>query len=61
MSKRMSQPPSPAATIVTILPSSSRKQVRAAVPSHPFGDFKDKPAQGRKADAPEGMTSDAKP
>src|SRR5580704_4829477 len=23
------------------------------VPSHPFGDFKDKPAQGSKADAPE--------
>jgi hypothetical protein len=25
------------------------------VPSHPFGDFKDKPAQGREADTQKSM------
>ena len=33
--------------------SSSRSGLCCPVPSHPFGDFKDKPAQGSEADAPE--------
>ena len=33
--------------------SSSRSELRCPVPSHPFGDFKDKPAQDSEADAPE--------
>jgi hypothetical protein len=49
----MSQPPIPAAAIVTILPHHLEAVCAASVPSHPFGDFKDKPAQRREADAPE--------
>jgi hypothetical protein len=49
----MSQPPSPAATIVTILPHHLESRSVLPVPSHPFGDFKDKPAQRSEADAPE--------
>ena len=51
MSKRKSQPPSPAATIVTMLPI-ILKQVRAALfPQHPLGDFEDEPAEGGEANA----------
>src|ERR1700722_18271395 len=52
MSKRMSQPPSPAATIATILPR-HLEAVGCSVPSHPLGDFEKKPAQAGKATAPE--------
>ena len=34
-------------------PSSFLSGLCCPVPSHPFGDFKDKPAQGSEADAPE--------
>jgi hypothetical protein len=51
MSKRMSQPATPAATMVTILPHHLEAGPCCPVPSHPFGDFKDKPAQGSATDA----------
>ena len=61
MSKRKSQPPSPAATIVTMLPI-ILKQVRAALFHHiPLGDFEDEPAEGGEANAPEFFTGDLRP
>jgi hypothetical protein len=39
--------------MVTILPHHLEAGLCCPVPSHPFGDFKDKPAQGSEADAPE--------
>ena len=55
MSKGMSQPPSPAATIATILPHHLEAGPCCSVPSHPLGDFEDKPPEGGDADAPERM------
>jgi hypothetical protein len=39
--------------MVTILPHHLEAGLCCSVPSHPFGDFKDKPAQGSEADDPE--------
>jgi hypothetical protein len=53
MSKRKSQPPSPAATIVTMLPHHLEAGPCCPVRSHPLGDFEDEPAEGGEASAPE--------
>jgi hypothetical protein len=62
MIKRISQPAAPAATMVITLPHHLGRLAGVGsglccpVPSHPLGDFKNKPAEGSEADAQKSMT-----